>query len=140
MLNYSNKNIISKNFYKFSNINNTDRKYEYEKNKKNHETYTYIHKNNNDTKNKNDCLNNNLLYTKYIGNLHKEKEEISKINNSYDNNEIKFNNNYRIDNKLNINLNKYKKQNLPSITIDMNVLNKNNKKYVKLYDAIKNKL
>ena len=139
-VNYSNKNIISKNFYKYSNINNTDRKYEYEKNKKNHETYTYIHKNNNDTKNKNDCLNNNLLYTKYIGNLNKEKEEISKINNSYDNNEIKSNNNYRIDNKLNINLNKYKKPNLPSITIDMNVLNKNNKKYVKLYDAIKNKL
>ena len=29
---------------------------------------------------------------------------------------------------------------LPSITIDMNVLNKNNNKYLKLYDAIKNKL
>ena len=30
--------------------------------------------------------------------------------------------------------------NLPSITIDMNILNKNNSKYLKFYDAIKNKL
>ena len=141
--NYSNKNIISKNFYKNNNINNTDRQYEFkkiERNRKNHETYTYIHKNNNDIKNKNDNLNNNFHHMKYRGNTNKEKEEISKINNSYDINEIKYDNNYRIDKKLNININKFNKPNLPSITIDMNLLNKNNKKYVKLYDAIKNKL
>ena len=96
--------------------------------------------NNNYIKNKNDNLNNNFHHMKYRGNTNKEKEEISKINNSYDINEIKYDNNYRIDKKLNININKYNKPNLPSITIDMNLLNKNNKKYVKLYDAIKNKL
>jgi hypothetical protein len=37
-------------------------------------------------------------------------------------------------------MNKMNISNFPSITIDMNVLNKNNKKYLELYDAIKNKL
>ena len=35
---------------------------------------------------------------------------------------------------------KINKNNFPSITIDMSVLNKNNNKYLKFYDSIKNKL
>ena len=38
------------------------------------------------------------------------------------------------------NINKINKNNFPSITIDMSVLNKNNNKYLKFYDSIKNKL
>ena len=74
-----------------------------------------------------------------MGMKNKEREEISKLNSSYDN-DIKFNRNSRINNGLNINISKFKMSNFPSITIDMNVLNKNNIKYLKLYDAIKNKL
>ena len=139
--NYKNKIYYSKKFDKKEinkyNINN--RQYENqktEKNKRNHEIYTYIHKNTNEIKDKNNIMNNNY---KYQVNNYKEKEEISKINNSYEN-DIRYDKNSRVNNKFNININKLRKSNLPSITIDMNILNMNNNKYLKLYNAIKNKL
>ena len=130
-----NKSINYIKNYKFNN-----RKSEYtkiERNKNNHETFVYKNLNNN--KYKNGYLNNEFNYNRYMGMKNKEREEISKINSSYDN-DIKFNRNSRINNGLYINISKFKMSNFPSITIDMNVLNKNNIKYLKLYDAIKNKL
>jgi len=132
---FINKSVIDVKNYKLKN-----NKYEYakfERNKNNHETFVYKHVNN--ANYKNDYLNNGFKYNRHLGMKKKEKEEISKINNSYDN-DIKLNRNLRINNELNINISKFKMTNLPSITIDMNVLNKNNIKYLKLYDAIKNKL
>ena len=132
---FINRSVIDVKNYKLKN-----NKYEYakiERNKNNHETFVYKHVNN--ANYKNDYLNNGFKYNRHLGMKKKEKEEISKINNSYDN-DIKLNRNLRINNELNINISKFKMTNLPSITIDMNVLNKNNIKYLKLYDAIKNKL
>ena len=132
---FINKSVIDVKNYKLKN-----NKYEcakIERNKNNHETFVYKHVNN--ANYKNDYLNNGFKYNRHLGMKNKEKEEISKINNSYDN-DIKLNRNLRINNELNINISKFKMTNLPSITIDMNVLNKNNIKYLKLYDAIKNKL
>ena len=134
-LNIKNDNIIihvNKNYR--NNIRRSEQENN-EKNKKNHETYSYIHRNTNDIKYKNSYKENN----KYIINNNKDMEEISKINNSYES-QNRYDKYSRKDNKLNIKLNKLNMSNLPSITIDMNILNKNNTKYLKLYDAIKNKL
>ena len=136
---------IKKN-YKY-NINNKSFKIieNNKDNRRNHETYTYIHKNinninDNKNKNNNDININDNKYQRYkIINNNKNIEEISKINNSYDNNK-KFEKNYGIHNKIFSNINKISMTNLPSFTIDMNILNKNNNKYLKFYDAIKNKL
>ena len=130
-----NKSINYIKNYKFNNRNSEYAKIE--RNKNNHETFVYKNLNNN--KYKNGYLNNEFNYNRYMGMKNKEREEISKINSSYDN-DIKFNRNSRINNGLYINISKFKMSNFPSITIDMNVLNKNNIKYLKLYDAIKNKL
>ena len=134
------KELLNKSINYIKNYKFNNRKSEYakiERNKNNHETFIY--KNLNNTKYKNDFLNNEFNYNRYMGMKNKEREEISKLNSSYDN-DIKFNRNSRINNGLNINISKFKMSNFPSITIDMNVLNKNNIKYLKLYDAIKNKL
>ena len=134
-------NIKTKNYSNIKKIYGYNNKqYEYqrtERNRNHHEIYTYIHKNTNDIKNKNEHTNNNFIINKYRINTNQEKEEISKINNSYDK-ESKYDKNIITNNKININ--KFNMSNLPSITIDMNILNKNNSKYLKFYDAIKNKL
>ena len=126
---YSNKNINLNN--KFNNSQNEIKKIE--KNKNHHETYIYVHRNSKEINHTNEYLKNNNKYR--INN--KEREEISKVNISYEN-QNKYDKYSRKSNKLNIN--KFSMSNLPSITIDMSVLNKNNNKYLKLYDAIKNKL
>ena len=135
-LNLKNDNII---IHVNKNYRNNMRRSEYEnneKNKKNHETYTYVHRNTNDVKYKNSYKEKN----KYIINNNNNMEEITKINNSYEN-QNRYDKYSRKENRLNINnINKLNMSNLPSITIDMNILNKNNTKYLKLYDAIKNKL
>ena len=105
-----------------------------EKNKNHHETYIYVHRNSKEKNRTNDYIKN--YNNKYRIN-NKGKEEISKVNISYEN-QNKYEKYSRKSNKLN--MNKFSMSNLPSITIDMNVLNKNNNKYLKLYDAIKNKL
>ena len=137
---YPNKNINENKNYRY---NNDSYKYKYEKsnyhrnNRKNHGTYTYIHKNSNEIKNKN--MNNNINYDKYKIYNNKDSEEISKINNSYDNYKS-YDENSKRKIKTDKNINKINKNNFPSITIDMSVLNKNNNKYLKFYDSIKNKL
>ena len=136
-----NKNIYYSNRNLNINTNNTNNKYnrsqneikKIEKNKNHHETYIYVHRNTNEINHTNDYLKNSNKYR--ISN--KDREEISKVNNSYEN-QNKYEKYSRKNNKININ--KFSMSSLPSITIDMNVLNKNNNKYLKLYDAIKNKL
>ena len=127
---YSNKNINVNN--KYNNGQNEIKKIE--KNKNHHETYIYVHRNSKEKNRTNDYIKN--YNNKYRIN-NKGKEEISKVNISYEN-QNKYEKYSRKSNKLN--MNKFSMSNLPSITIDMNVLNKNNNKYLKLYDAIKNKL
>ena len=126
---YSNKNINIDN--KYNNRQSEIKKIE--KSQNHHETYIYVHRNTKEINHTNDYLKNSNRYR--INN--KDREEISKVNISYEN-QNKYDKYSRKNNKLNIN--KFNMSNLPSITIDMNVLNKNNNKYLKLYDAIKNKL
>ena len=74
-----------------------------------------------------------------ISSLNEEKktnENFEKIPNSFDKRNLK---NISTNNLL-TNISKINKGSFPPITIDMNVLNKNNQKYLKFYDAIKNKL
>ena len=100
---------------------------------------TYIHRNKNE----------NSISKKLFGkkkNSYKTKiiKEKNNENNEKDNSDDKENNYSKIKNKLTTtiitNISKMNISNFPSITIDMNILNKNNQKYLKLYDAIKNKL
>ena len=109
----------------------------------NHQTYTYIQKmDENDLSNKyfNEEKHNNSFKSKILNGDKKIDEYKINNNNSCekDNNKDKNKNKwstYFINNISKINI-----SSLPSITIDMNILNKNNKKYLKFYDAIKNKL
>ena len=122
--NYLNKALNIKKNYRYNiNNNNNDILDSYEKNinKKNHNEM------------RNNKYNRNIILND------KNIEEISKINNSYENVK-KYDKNYKLNNKLISNINKINMANLPSFTIDMNILNKNNNKYLKFYDAIKNKL
>jgi len=110
---------------------------------KNHETYTYAHKNMNENFS-NKCLANKKLPNNYKFKLLNGDKKIMEYHNS---NEFKEVNDGKQNKKKGIstnniinNIGKINISNLPSITIDMNVLNKNNMKYLKFYDAIKNKL
>ena len=116
----------------------------------NHETYTYIHRNINENQNlSNKCLKekkqNNNFYKFKILNENKKNTEFNNTNkNSVDKNknnlnEIKKSKWINSNNIIN-NISKINMSGFPSITIDMNVLNKNNMKYLKFYDSIKNKL
>ena len=110
-----------------------------------HHTYTYIKKlNENDLSNKyfNEEKQNNSFKNKILNGDKKIKEYNINNNNSCEKDNNKDNNKnknkwstYFINNISKINISSF-----PSITIDMNILNKNNKKYLKFYDAIKNKL
>ena len=110
---------------------------------KDHKTYTYAHKNMNEN------LSNKCLAHKKFPNNYKFKLLTGgkKMMEYYNSNEIKEANDKKQNTKKGIstnniinNIGKINIGNLPSITIDMNVLNKNNMKYLKFYDAIKNKL
>ena len=146
-LNNTDKSINSekynKNYCSRYDINSRGDKTERNDKSANHQTYTYIRRNmNEDISNK---YFNEGKKTKYFKTriLNGEK----KINEHYENNNTsscdKKNNNDKNKNKnkwtINI-MNKINISNFPSITIDMNILNKHNKEYLKLYDAIKNKL
>ena len=92
------------------------------------------------------CISKNLLEKNkysYKTSIINEEQKINGNHEKTDNSCNKDNNN-TIRNLLaaNIitNISKMNIGNFPSITIDMNVLNKNNQKYLKLYDAIKNKI
>ena len=116
---------------KYNNSQNEIKKIE--KNKNYLETYFIVHRNSKEINHANEYLKNNNKYRI----IKKDREEKSKVNISYEN-QNKYDKYSRKSNKLNIN--KFSMSNLPSITIDMSVSNKNNNKYLKLYDAIKNKL
>ena len=117
------------------------------------EKYNYINRN---SYNKN-MTNNNVNNEKKENNNNKEKIinediKINEINNNInsnnnisiskkdENNEIKKNKILINTSNLIANIGKINLSSLPSITIDMNILNKNNMKYLKFYDSIKNKL
>ena len=108
----------------------------------NKEAYTYTHKSLKENKN----LSNKFLNDKKKTNTFKyrflngeQKVDLHNANNSC---EAEKQNKKKIiaTNNIITNINKINISNLPSITIDMNILNQNNMKYLKLYDAIKNKL
>jgi hypothetical protein len=111
--------------------------------KNNHETYTYAHKNMNENFS-NKCIAYKKLPNNYKLKLlngdkkiieYHNKNEIKEVDDEKQNKKKGISTNNIINNIGKINI-----SNLPSITIDMNVLNKNNMKYLKFYDAIKNKL
>ena len=111
--------------------------------KNNHETYTYAHKNMNENFS-NKCLAHKKLPNNYKLKLLNRDKKNMKYHNPNEIKEVydeKQNNIKGISaNNIINNIGKINISNLPSITIDMNVLNKNNMKYLKFYDAIKNKL
>ena len=146
-LNNTNKIFNSNDFKKDYNVRNDINEKEKDFNKTerrdkavNHQTYTYIHKNiNDDISNKyiNEGKQSISYKTKILNGIKKSNE----CNEDKNNNCEKENNDDKNRNKWSTNIiNKINISNFPSITIDMNILNKNNKKYLKLYDAIKNKL
>ena len=152
-INYSNKEIKSKNYNneyytKYQLTERRDNYFDTERNDKinsNNKQYSYVQMSFNNNKN----LSNKSLKDKHeinnykIKNLNRDKKiEEDNNNNSYEKkksidklNKWNINTNTIINNINKININ-----NLPSITIDMNILNKNNKKYLKYYDSIKSKL
>ena len=149
-INYSNKeNNANKEYYvkyelngRKGNFYNTERN---DRNNSNNQKYSYIRRSLHENKNlSNKCINNKKETNNYRFKLSDGKKiEEFNSNNSYEKNK-------NIDNKINKwnistnniinNINKINISNLPSITIDMNILNKNNSKYLKYYDSIKNKL
>ena len=110
-----------------------------------YETYPYSDRNVNDkylsnkslfiknqnTSCKSKLINDNKIAIEYYNN---------KKNRIKDNNEEIKKNKLQNNNNIISNVSKIKMNIFPSITIDMNVLNKNNTKYLKFYDSIKNKL
>lgn len=143
--NNTDKSINSENYNKNNHsrcdINGKGDKTERNDNSTNHQTYTYIRRNMNDdisNKYSNDDKNSKYYKTKILNKENKKNErDENKNTNSCD----KKNDYGKNKNKWTINImNKMNISNFPSITIDMNILNKNNKKYLELYDAIKNKL
>ena len=130
-----NSNVYKDNYLKYNNYYNTERN---EILNNNNIPENYINRNNGDN---NILSNNNSLEKKenisYKVKLLNKNKKINQLNN----------NNEKKKNKLSINTNniissisKINNGNFPSITIDMNILNKNNQKYLKYYDSIKNKL
>ena len=146
-LNNTNKIFNSNDFKKDYNVRNDINEKEKDFNKTerrdkavNHQTYTYIHKNiNDDISNK--CINEGKQSISYKTKILNGIKKSNECNEDKNNNCEKENNDDKNRNKWSTNIiNKINISNFPSITIDMNILNKNNKKYLKLYDAIKNKL
>ena len=135
-----NSNDINKDNYDiYEKSNNTERNEMINKNNI-HKTYVYINRNSDENK----IFSNKGLIEKKQDNSNENKflnknKKVNELNNN--------NNNDKNKNKLIINTNniissisKINNGNFPSITIDMNILNKNNMKYLKFYDSIKNKL
>ena len=143
--NVYNSNDINNSYYFKYNLNekrnelyNNDRN----ENEINNDTYTYIKNMNDRLSNKNLNDRKKKIYCRYnISNTEKNNSENYDINNccEYENNKQNKTNRITSYNAI-TNNNKRNIYYLPSITIDMNVLNQNNKKYLRLYDAIKNKL
>ena len=156
-INYSNKahnsNNINKNYYlkydindKAKDIYNTERN-EMINNNNNQESYTYAHRDMEQKNNlSNKCLNIKKEKNGYKINFLNEDKNITEVKRGNKNSSEKDNNNeakkipwINASNIIN-NISKINISSLPSITIDMNVLNKNNMKYLKYYDSIKKKL
>ena len=157
-VNYSSKahnsNNINKDYYlKYDIDENINTLYNTQKNdiiNNNHENYSYIHRNIYDNKNlSNKCLkekkqDNNCIKFRIL-NENKNNTEFNDTNkNSVDKNKNNLNeikkSKWITSNNIITNISKINMNGFPSITIDMNILNKNNMKYLKFYDSIKNKL
>ena len=157
-VNYSNKaynsNNINKDYYfKFDKNENSNGFYNIKRSDiidNNHEAHTYINKNFNKKKNlSNKCLNEkkkmSICYKLKILKEDKKNTELNNTNkNSLDKNNLNEIKRSKWINSNNIltNISKINMSSLPSITIDMNILNKNNMKYLIIFlmnDKIYNK-
>ena len=143
-LNKTNKALSIKNYFNYDINGKVNNIYKTEINKEsiNLRNNAFIHRNITENSiSKKLFAKNKYSYKTSIIN---EEQKINGNREKTDNSCNKDNNNNTIKNLLaaNIitNISKMNIGNFPSITIDMNVLNKNNQKYLKLYDAIKNKL
>ena len=134
-------------YLKFNNKRKKNGLYRYSVNGKdpNNEVFTYVHKKLNENKilsNKNINSKKMAIHHKLkILNKNKNNTENLDLNNSCELEDNKQNKKDKIKtNDIIANINKITISSYHSITIDMNILNQNNMKYLKFYDSIKNKL